>query len=384
LDGPNGQSDQYVELYNNTDSAITVASADGSAGWAVGVSIFCGICPNDGGAGIYFVIPNGTTIPARHHLLWTNSYTDAGNVYRGYTLNNYGGANAAAGDLTTNGRIFNFDSDNEGRFNGMALFTSATQATWSLANRLDAVGYSNSTDLLFVEGPGNQYLFGDYKVNLQYAFVRKLTTGLPQDTNNNANDFDIVSPGGPFTVTTDLFTVPIPTILGAPGPENLSSPVQRNATIKASLIEPQQLSTNPPNRIRDATPNSCGGVNCTQGTLEIRRRFKNSTGQPVTKLRVRIVDITTLNTPNPGGAQSDLRFVDSANLAVTTSLGNLTLRGTVVESPPAQTLGGGLNSSAIVNLPGALAPGATVDVRFVLGVQAGGRFRFLVNIEALP
>jgi subtilisin-like proprotein convertase family protein len=379
VDGPNGPSDEYMELYNNTDSAITVATSDGSAGWAVGWSIFCGVCPNDGFTGTYFVIPAGTQIPARHHLLWTNVQTDANNVYHGYSLNNYGGANQGVGDLTFNGFTFSADN-NDVTLNGLALFTSANQATWSLANRLDAVGYSNTHDPLFIEGPGNQYLFGDYKTNLQYAFVRKLTTGLPQDTNNNANDFDIVSTSGPFTVTYDLFTVLIPAVLGAPGPENLSSPVQRNAQIKASLIEPQQLSTNPPNRVRDFTAVTNGA----QGTLEIRRRFKNSTGQPVTKLRIRIVDVTTLNTPNPGGAQSDLRFLDSANLAVTTSLGNLTLRGTIVETPPAQTLGAGLNSSAVVNLPGSLAPGATTDVRFVLGVQANGRFRFLVNVEALP
>jgi hypothetical protein len=38
----------------------------------------------------------------------------------------------------------------------------------------------------------------------------------------------------------------------------------------------------------------------------------------------------------------------------------------------------------VINLPGAISPGASVDVRFLLGVQAAGRFRFLVNIEALP
>jgi hypothetical protein len=34
-------------------------------------------------------------------------------------------------------------------------------------------------------------------------------------------------------------------------------------------------------------------------------------------------------------------------------------------------------------VPGAIGPGVTVDVRFVLGVQTGGRFRFLVNVEAV-
>ncbi|MFL6210761.1 MAG: kelch repeat-containing protein [Pyrinomonadaceae bacterium] len=374
LDGPNGVFDEYMEFYNNTDQAITVATSDGSAGWVVGLARHCGLCPTQEVVVTYFVLPNGTTIPARRHLLWTNE--------RGYSLKDYGGANQAVGDVTFNGDTYTVDFG-DGYMNGVALFTSANQNNWTFANRLDAVGTSFNSNSLFVEGTGLDRFFGDLStnaqsVNPQYAFVRKLATGVPQDTNNNAADFDLVSNVG--SITTDGPGSTFPAILGAPGPENTQSPVQRNAQIKASLIEPQQLSTNPPNRVRDFTPVTNGA----QGTLEIRRRFKNATGQPVTKLRVRIVDVTTLNTPNPGGAQADLRFLDSVNLAVTTSLGNLTLRGTVVETPPAQTLGGGLNSSAVINLPGPLAPGATTDVRFVLGVQANGRFRFLVNVEALP
>src|SRR5205814_2405098 len=44
MDGPNGVSDEFMELYNTTNQAITVASADGSAGWAVGRSAQCGVC----------------------------------------------------------------------------------------------------------------------------------------------------------------------------------------------------------------------------------------------------------------------------------------------------------------------------------------------------
>ncbi|HYY42865.1 MAG TPA: hypothetical protein VE775_09055, partial [Pyrinomonadaceae bacterium] len=150
-----------------------------------------------------------------------------------------------------------------------------------------------------------------------------------------------------------------------------------NAQIKSSLIEPQQLSTAPPNRVRDTTPVTNGA----EGTLEIRRRFKNSTGQSISRLRFRVVDITTRGTPNPGGAQADLRLLTSNDLNVTTSLGALTVIGTLVEQPPNQPGGGGLNTT--VNVPGGVANGATIDVRFVLGVQTNGRFRFLVNVEAV-
>src|SRR5207237_2589472 len=109
----------------------------------------------------------------------------------------------------------------------------------------------------------------------------------------------------------------------------------------------------------------------------------NSTGQPVTRLRFRIVDVTTLGTPNPGGAQADLRGLDSVDVIVTTTTGNVLVKGTAVEQPPTQGSGGGLNSTMSAPLQGgAIAPGASVNVQFTLGVQAGGRFRFLVNVEA--
>jgi hypothetical protein len=60
------------------------------------------------------------------------------------------------------------------------------------------------------------------------------------------------------------------------------------------------------------------------------------------------------------------------------------VRGTLLEQPPAQASGGGLNSTLVVPLPGgALIQNASIDVQFLLGVQQDGAFRFLVNVEAL-
>jgi len=61
--GPNGASDEFVEIYNNTDTDHTVTSSDGSSGYALAAS--------DGI--VRFVIPNGTVIPARGHYLGVNS-----------------------------------------------------------------------------------------------------------------------------------------------------------------------------------------------------------------------------------------------------------------------------------------------------------------------
>lgn len=69
----------------------------------------------------------------------------------------------------------------------------------------------------------------------------------------------------------------------------------------------------------------------------------------------------------------------------TTNGGTILIRGTALEIPSDGVAGGGLNSSIVVAVPGGfLAPGAAINVRFLLGVAQGGTFRFLVNVEALP
>jgi len=62
----------------------------------------------------------------------------------------------------------------------------------------------------------------------------------------------------------------------------------------------------------------------------------------------------------------------------------LTVKGTTLESPPTQTMGGGYNSTMSVALGGTLANGASVDVQFLLGRQVNGNVRFYIIVEALP
>jgi CSLREA domain-containing protein len=395
--GPGGAADEFIELYNPANTPLTVATGDGSAGWAV--------VSSDDASTPKFVIPAGTVIPARGHFLGANQPAVGAGARQGgvraraklyqpaakdtsptvpqggsgsYSLSAYAVADETfTGDITDGA--------------GLAVFSTATPAAFDLAHRLDAVGFAGLADTRFREGAGLQPAAG-VSSDAEFSFARSLATGLPADTDANANDFVLVA-------TDPALVTGASAQLGAPGPEDCgcnpvytfgdASPVQRNATVKPSLIEPQAASTAEPNRVRDLTANVCnGGVapsNCTFGTLSIRRRFTNQTGQPVTRLRFRVVDVTTLNTPNPGGAQADVRLVNSGNFQITTSRGPLTVLGTQVETPPAQALGGGLNSSVIIGtLSGPLAPNASVDVQFLLGVQQNGRFRFLVNVEALP
>ena len=369
LDGPGGLTDEFVEIYNNTDLPVTVSTADGSAGWAlVRGRDASGLTAFDS----YHVIPAGTIIPARGHYLMRGAQ---------YSLADYGGTGAAAGDAAAA-----LDLGGDGSpFLGIALFRSSTNFT--LAERLDAAGCPTISHPLLVEGAGagpcaNVGTVAQPAAN--YSLVRKLDGGTPQDTNDNAADFRLVAVTSPLAAPATGGT--LPSALGAPGPENLASPLPR-AQIKASLLDPQSASSAAPNRTRDTTPHVCNGgtgpSNCTFGTLSIRRKFTNSTGAAVTRLRFRILQVTTLGALAPG--EADLRALTSGDVSIVGVTG--TVRGTTLEEPPAQALGGGFNSSlssGTVSLATPLAAGNSINVQFVLGVQQTGNFRFFINVEALP
>ena len=76
LRGPNGANDEFIEIYNNTDTAHVVTASDGSSGY--------GVFAADGV--MRFFIPNGTVIPARGHYLGANSVA--------YSLSNYPAGNS--------------------------------------------------------------------------------------------------------------------------------------------------------------------------------------------------------------------------------------------------------------------------------------------------
>jgi len=181
--------------------------------------------------------------------------------------------------------------------------------------------------------------------------------------------------------------------LGAPGPENLASPIQRNSQFSTLLLDANVGGASPPNRVRDFTsdpPNDS-----TFGTLDIRRRVVNTTGASVTRLRFRIVDFTTF--PAPSGF-ADLRARSSTLVIVSgisdagtclASLGSATtpctvnVQGTNLEQPPSQPNGGGFGSTmsaGTVTLGTPLANGASLNLRFLLGIQQTGSFIMKVPI----
>ena len=74
--GPGGAGDDYVEVYNNSDTPLTVAASDASAGYGVfKMGADCNATPV-----LVGTIPNGTVIPARGHYLLVGSQYSLGSV----------------------------------------------------------------------------------------------------------------------------------------------------------------------------------------------------------------------------------------------------------------------------------------------------------------
>lgn len=353
--GANGAADEFIELYNNTDSDIIVASSDNSAGWLLASS--------DGS--LNFIIPNGDMIPARGHYLVVNA--------DGYSLAEYpAGTPAARGAIgATADRSYTGDVPDAGI--GFALLRGANSFT--LEDRLDAAGPTGEIEAFYKEGNGVPAIAGG--AGNDYSFYRNLGLGHPSDTDDNEADFIFVSTNPDLPGSR----------LGAPGPENTASPIQRNAAVKASLIDPLcsggGSATSACARVRSAA--GANPANAAFGTLALRRKFTNTTAASITRLRFRVVDITT--TPETGTA--DLRVVGgSGNFNANTATGDsATIERLTLEVPPLQTAGGGFNSTLSANtitLGKPLIPVASINVEFLLGVQQDGTYRFFVNVEVLP
>jgi hypothetical protein len=331
--GPNGATNEFVELYNQTDHPIDIT------GWTL----------YSFGTLVYTA---SGSIPARSHYLVTGA---------SYSLP------AASDGVLTEDILDGI---------GVALFS---YVAGNGERQLDAAGFSNMY-MFYHEGAGLSPASG-ITTDSEHAFVRKLTSGTPQDTDNNSADFVLVA--------TDPLVVGNNAVLGAPGPENLASPIQRNGAIKATLVDPHcagfGTATSGCARVRTAA-----GANPTTaqyGTLRIRRRFINNTSENVTALRFRVVGITTLGSPGAGSGQADLRVISSSPADFNVTLVNgmvVPVYGTQVETPPAQPNGGGLNSAVItITTATPILPFNAINVEFTLGVQQEGAFSFLVNVEAL-
>lgn len=367
--GPSGANDEFIEIYNTTGADFTVTAASGTG---------LGIAASDGVTRC--VIPTGTVIPAGGHWLCTNSVA--------YSLAGYSTGNATyTTDIPDNAGIALFNNDDGG-------------ASYSLANRLDAVGSTSEANTLYKEGTGYPALT---PFSIDYSFARRWPGGCtgnndclppamittpgptsthPVDTNNNASDFILF-------VDTNGTSAGAGQRLGAPGPQNLASPAVIDGPGDMDVLDTCTSIASIPNVIRDFTSDPAN--NSTFGTLDIRSTYTNNTGANITALRFRVIDITTF--PSASGV-ADLRPRTSADVVVTvdrppcgSGTSNVTVEGTTLDQPPSQPNGGGFNSTlsqSAVSGGTPLANGATIDSRFLLGIQQTGTSRFCVIPETIP
>ena len=419
LNGTNGANDEFIEIYNASNAAHTVNSSDGSAsGYAVAAS--------DGAARV--IIPQGTVIPARGHFLGCNSV--------GYSVTSYPSGNngsvattATCDDTYTQNIPNGEDPDGAGPNpplprRGIALFSTANSANFNAGTVLDAVGPTAETNTLYKEGTGVRNLT---HLATAHSYVRRLPGGCigtdrdtvdanctnvaavrdtfeaasvhAQDTDNNRDDFIFVDTNG-----TPQSTEGTQQRLGAPGPENSTSPIVRHGNFKIDLVFPSVCPECPPNQQRDFTQDTAN--ESFFGTLEIRRKITNLTGASITRLRFRMVDITVF--PSPAFAPlngatcgdagtdcaADIRPRSSTLVTVANPPadggGTVNIQGTTLEQAASfegQPNSGGFNSSlsaGTVTLSTPLANNASINLRFLLGVQQKGTFRFTFVIEALP
>ena len=342
LRGPQGINDEFVELYNPGASSVYVSTADNSDGWALVYSA------NGTTATGITVIPNGTVIPAKGHYLIARDPDAANGPTVTYSLNGYAANPVRAAESDTGYSVDNADNG------GFAIFKSALASGWTVGNRMDSAGFNSIAAGLFKEGAGIPAISATTPTG-QMTFYRDLSAGSPKDTGANENDFVFADP-----VAETLTVVPK---LGAAGPENLDGPVH-NTTGTMSLP------TRAPNFVYDPTPITNG----TFGNVTVSRSLVNSTGGSISRVRFRVVDLTTRDAfGEPPVNTADLRLLTSANLTL--------------EEPPTQAIGGGFNSSAnvaAVTLAAPLANGASTPIDFKFGVNQVGCFHFAVIAEALP
>ena len=348
LSGPGGIDDEYIEFYCNRDVDCDVSFARLRAHDPNGT---------EESGDLLFTLPDQLVIPARQYMLIGDS--------AGFSLFSYSSI-----DVDMDG--FPDFWDNE----GFQLVAGEEGAV------IDSVGFTGGGNAAqYIEGAGLER--ASSRPADQYAYVRKRTletNGLPQDTNNNAEDFVLVSVTG-----TAHAGITAPPVLGAPGPQCFCSPYSfSNSQVTGTLTDPTKSKEDDPNRVRVGTGDD--------GTLSIRRSFTNNTNETFGYLGFRVIEISTLNSPNTLGEQAQLRLVSSENTFadVPSRGGSITINGTLLEyddmcgcAEPQQPNGGGLNSSVSVDSEQFfMAPNDTVDVQFLFNVIKAGFYRFYIYVEA--
>ena len=206
LRGPNGVRDEFVELFNPSDTALTVQTTDSSDGWTL-------VYSSPGGTITPLAsIPNGTVIPPRGFYLITNEVRATG--INPYSMSSFSTGNPVR--TADSDAMWTPDNADNG---GFALFRTANQLNFIDAARVDSVGFQAlPPGSIYREGAGLINCAGAPAAGQQVSFVRKGVWPTLQDTNDNAADFDYVSSTGASAQTCQ------PLSPGAPSPCNVDAP----------------------------------------------------------------------------------------------------------------------------------------------------------------
>ncbi|MEO8359207.1 MAG: FlgD immunoglobulin-like domain containing protein [Vicinamibacteria bacterium] len=347
--GPAGARDEYVEIANRRGEDVVVAAEDGSNGWSIAST-----------GGILAVIPNGTVLKKGGHWLATGP---------DFSLTEYpGGAGPIAwGDAAL---VDDLRDDS-----GVALFSSAIQESFNVDQRLDSVGSVLETDSRFYEG-APLVAMGPANPDAQNAWIRRVdSTALLVDTGNNSRDFVFVA-----TDANTRYGIEgnVPAVLGAPGPEGLTSPTDAlRMDLPDSLIDPSRGPNQVPNRVV---------VSGAPGSIQFRRSFSNATNTTLGRLRFKVIELTTTNVRKTLNVQSDLRVADAPEIQIVVSGSDVAVSGTTLELPTIYTslpgsgtsIVGGLNSTLSASLPAPAAPGAVVRFNIKALIAKPGYYIFIV------
>ena len=368
--GPNGRHDEYIELYNKSTRTIELDPGDDQAEPQTYLQFWTG--------STYRSIALAGTLAPAEHLLISNvggSPSCSSTLAGAYSLNAY-----SCGDQQYNGKpvasapSVNRDVPSDGSVNLYfwdGTYTDANNdgiadADEANTRTIDQVGFASVGADFFETTPLTP--IGDQAGN-QYAWVRKFSRGEPVDTNNNANDFVHVGGAGDTWSGSG-----VKQILGAPGPQACDDEArQRPVGVNVTLFDPTKSSGASPNWVYTPENNAATPE---IGTGLMRRVLTNTSGASIDFLRLRMAALSTKNSSHYTGASF-------ADMRLFTSTGSGIAQPTTLEDPPAQPLGGGLNSSATVPVGAGLANGASVAAELRFKVYSSGGFLVGLHPETL-
>jgi len=233
----------------------------------------------------------------------------------------------------------------------------------------------------------------------EYSFVRKhgISGGAwsgptYNDSNNNASDFALVATTGDISGSQAGLDVGFPilagnpfdpspagfpgteaatlAVFGAPGPQGKASPIERNYTSAfiRSPFDTGSAANVSPNIERNSLI-VCGG---SRGDLVLRFSYRNNTTLNQNNLRVRWIDISTVNRNNAAAtAILDLLDATVATKKVFVAAGKDLTSGTTANDPsaaPGDGSGGNPSGDGIVNQK----PGGGEGVKTVRGTYVEG------------